>query len=120
MNLLALFRQAQPRLRVTVIATLLLIVPQIGQFLTMRDINSAVGHSAGLAILFDMVMVFFLPTSVILSGVILFTARKNWRAERRLVALASLNLILAASITLFFVSPCGWAHTFALTLRGCR
>jgi hypothetical protein len=119
MNLLSSFRHAEPRLRVTLIATALLIVPQIGQFVAMRDIN-ATGHDSGIGILFDMAMVFLVPTSVILSGVILYTVRHHLREQRPLVTLAALNLLLAGSIIWFFATPCGWAHAFALTLRGCR
>jgi hypothetical protein len=119
MNLLARIRQADPRLRITLIATALLIVPQVGQFVIMRDLNAGVKES-GVAVLFMMALVFIIPTSIILSGATIYSTRKAGGDHRRLQALAILNIILALSITWFFVSPCTWSAAFALTLAGCH
>jgi Ni/Fe-hydrogenase subunit HybB-like protein len=114
-------RIKDPKLRITLIATALLIVPQVGQFVTMHDLNTT-GHNSGISILFMMALVFLVPTSIILSGTVIYITRKAWRTSenRRVVALAALNIVLALSIVWFFFSPCSWAEAFALTMKACK
>jgi hypothetical protein len=112
-------RRMNKRLRVMLIATALLIVPQIGQFAAIRDLNLT-GHESNLAILFQMASVFFLPTSIILSGAILATIRKNWREHQNLVILGLVNIVISINLIWFFVSACSWAMVFGLYLHTCH
>jgi hypothetical protein len=112
-------RHMDKRLRVMLIATALLIVPQIGQFASIRDINLT-GHESGLDLLFMFAALFMLPTSVILSGAIMYTFRKAWREHQNLMILGAINVVISISLTWFFVSSCSWAFVFGLNLHGCH
>src|SRR4051812_22153624 len=79
-------RAMDKRLRVMLIATALLFIPQIGQFLAIRDINTA-GHISGLALVFMFAGIFIIPTSAILTGAIMYVHRKDWRKHERIMIL---------------------------------
>lgn len=112
-------RSMNKRLRVMLIATALLVVPQIGQFLAIRDINF-LGHESNLALLFTFAALAVIPTSVILTVAILYTVRSTWREHQNLAILGLLNLVISISLAWFLVSPCTWAMLFGLYLRGCH
>jgi uncharacterized membrane protein YozB (DUF420 family) len=107
------------RLRVMVLATALLVVPQIGQFAAIRDINLN-GHESNLTLLFMVAAIFLVPTSLILTIAIAATVRKSWREHQNLLILGAVNLVLCLSITWFFFSQCGWATVFGIALRSCH
>lgn len=119
MNFIDGVRRMNKRLRVMLIATALLIVPQIGQFVAIRDLNFS-GHESNLAILFMMASVFFLPTSIILTGAILSTIRKNWTEHQDLLILGLVNVVITINLIWFFVSACSWATVFGLYLHTCH
>src|ERR1035437_1428167 len=98
MNLIARVRAMDRRLRVMLIATALLIVPQIGQFIAIRDINTS-GHESTVAVLFMFATIFFVPTSLILTVAIIATIRRSWRSHERLALLGAINLLLVLSVT---------------------
>lgn len=118
MGFIAKIRSLEPRLRVMLIATACLIVPQIGQISVISSTN-ATGKESGLAFAFMFASIFFISTSVILSSVIMWTMRREWQDHRPIMLLGSLNLLLAINFIWFFFSPCGWTQTFGIVLRGC-
>jgi hypothetical protein len=118
MNLREKLRNMDKRLRVMLIATVILLVPQIGQFIAIRDINST-GHVSALAFLFLLLGIFVVPTSVILSVAIIASVRRSWRSHSAVVILGVLNLLIAFSLIWFFVNQCAWATVFGLVIKGC-
>jgi hypothetical protein len=119
MAILENLRTMDKRLRLMLTATALLLVPQIGQFIAIRDLNFT-GRESPLAVLFMVIGIFIVPTSFILTLAILFIVRKVWRSHERLCLLGVLNIVLISSITWFFFSQCSWAAVFGLVLHGCR
>ena len=119
MTLIEHIRTMDGRLRVMLIATALLVVPQIGQFAAIRDININ-GHESNLTLLFMVAAVFLVPTSLILTSVIAATAGKSWREHKNLLILGSVNLIISLSIIWFFFGQCSWADVFGIAIRSCR
>jgi hypothetical protein len=119
MSFVSSVRNLEKNLRVVLIATALLIVPQIGQFIAIASINST-GHMSDLAIFFEFAAVLVVPTSVILTGVILALLRQNWREHERIFILGFINLLIALNLTWFFVDQCSWSQVFGLALRGCH
>jgi hypothetical protein len=118
MTILDRFRTMDRRLRVMLIATALLIVPQIGQFVTIRDLNTA-GRESGLAILLSFTALFIVPTSLILSGTVTAVVRRHWRSYQNLLILAAVNVLIALNLTWFFANPCSWSHIFGISLQAC-
>jgi hypothetical protein len=118
MNLAATFRTMDKRLRTMLIATALLVVPQVGQFVAIRDLNTA-GHMSDLALLFMIVAIAVIPTSLILTGAIVAVVRRQLREHERLVILGAINTLIALNLIWFFVDQCGWSRVFGLTLRVC-
>ena len=113
-------RNMDKKLRVMLIATALLIVPQIGQFAAIRDLNLH-GHESGLAILLMMAGIFFIPTSFILSVAIVGTLKTDERKERKdLILLGLLNVIISISLAWFIVSPCSWSTVVGMYLHTCH
>ena len=119
MDLATRFTRLEKRLRVMLIATARLFVPQIGQFIAIRDLNLD-GQLSNLAVVFMFATIFLVPTSVILTYAIITTVRKQWREHERLIILGALNAIIALNLTWFFVHPCSWAQVFGLTLTTCK
>jgi hypothetical protein len=111
-------RTMDKRLRLMLLATVLLIVPTIGQFITIRDLNTA-GQASPLALLFSMLAVFVIPTSAILTGVILYLIRTNCHHER-LAILGVLNLIIMLNLLWFFFAQCSWSQVFGISLKVCQ
>jgi hypothetical protein len=107
------------RLRMMLVSTALLIIPQIGQFAAIRDLNFT-GRESDLATLFMLAALAIIPTSVILTSAILFTIRRTWREHQNLLILGLVNLVISISLGWFIVSPCSWAAVFGLYLRGCH
>jgi hypothetical protein len=118
MSLVTTLRTMDKRLRVMLIATALLIVPGVGQFVMIHDLNTA-GRPSPLALLFAVFGLFAIPTSLILSAVIAYTVRATWREHERLIILGGLNLLLAINLVWFFVHACSWAKIFGLMLKTC-
>ena len=100
-------------------ATVLLLVPQLGQFLAVHDINTA-GHVSDLTLLFQLTSLFFIPTSLILTGAIVWAVRRWWRNHEPLMILAGINTLIAINLILFFINPCFWSQVFGLALKGCH
>lgn len=107
------------RLRVLVIATGLLILPQIGQFISLADLARG-ARPSDLAVFFQFAAIFIVPTSLILTAVIIYTHRQDWRQYRPLMMLGAMNILLAINITWFLFEPCGWAQAVGLGLKSCR
>jgi hypothetical protein len=118
MTMLDHLRTMDRRLRVMLVATVLLIVPQIGQFVTIRDLNTA-GRESGLAILLSFTALFIVPTSLILSGTVTGVVRRHWRAHQNLLILAVTNTLIALNLAWFFASPCSWSHLVGISLQTC-
>jgi len=119
MSLTETFRTMEKRLRLMLLSTALLLVPQIGQFITVRDLNTA-GRPSDLAVLFQVVGLFLIPTSLIFTGVIMYTNRAKWREHERLMILGVLNLIIILNLAWFFIAPCMWSQVFGLALKSCH
>jgi hypothetical protein len=112
-------RTMDKRLRTMLLSTVLLIVPTIGQAVALRDLATS-GKLSGLAVLFEVVTIFFVPTSLILTGAIIMVVRKNYRQNERLVILGGLNILLAINIIWFFINACSWAQVFGIVIQSCR
>lgn len=112
-------RLATRQLRMMLAATGLLLVPQLGQFLAVHDINTA-GHVSDLTLLFQLTSLFFIPTSLILTGAIAWAVRHWWRNHEPLIILAGINTLIAVNLILFFINPCFWSQVFGLALKGCH
>jgi hypothetical protein len=112
-------RLAARQLRVMLLATGLLLVPQVGQFVAVRDYNT-VGHMGAAALLFAMAGVFIVPTSLILTVAIIWAVYHWWRSHERLIVLGVLNLIIILNLVWFFIAPCTWSQVFGLALKICR
>lgn len=72
------------RLRLLILATALALAPQAG-------------YNTPFAALFGVLAIFFVPTSLVLTGAIVYLIRANWRDHPGFLLLAILNFILAAS-----------------------
>ena len=112
-------RLSTRQLRMMIAATVLLLVPQLGQFLAVHDINTA-GHVSDLTLLFQLTSLFFIPTSLILTGAIVWAVRHWWRNHEPLMILAGINTLIAINLILFFINPCFWSQVFGLALKGCH
>ncbi len=106
------------QLRLVLISTGLLIIPQIGQFIAISNIN-ADGHMGDLALFFELAGVLVIPTSLILTGVILALLRRKWRENEAIFTLGFINFIIAVNLIWFSIHQCSWAQVFGLALRGC-
>ena len=118
MTFLSNIRTMDKRLRVMLISTLLLILPQIGQFMSIADINRT-GHEGNLALFFMFAAIFIVPTSLILTAAIIMGVRRTWRQHRPLVLLGAINALIAINITWFFVHQCSWSHVVGIALKSC-
>jgi hypothetical protein len=119
MSLIANIRTMDKRLRLMLLATALLLVPGVGQFVSIRDLNT-IGRASDLALLFNMASLFLVPTSLILTGVILYTIHRHWREHERLAILGLVNLIIVFNLAWFFLGQCGWSRVFGIALRVCH
>lgn len=119
MSFIERVRTMDKRLRVTLVATALLCVPQIGQFVAIRGLNVDHRQSA-IALLLAMAGIFIIPTSLILTLAVAYSYRKTWRSEQTIMLLAALNLLLALSLAWFAVDQCSWSRVFGMSLYGCR
>jgi hypothetical protein len=106
------------RLRVVLIATGILIIPQIGLFMAVRDLNTS-GHTSPLAFLFLIIGVFTVPTSVILSGAIVASVWRKWREHQPIVMLGVVNTLIALNIIVFVANQCVWAAVFNVGIKSC-
>jgi hypothetical protein len=107
------------RLRLLLLSTALLLVPTIGQLIAVRDLNTS-GRLSDLAFLFQLVGIFFVPTSIILTAAIFMVIRKRWREHERLAILCGLNALIAINLVWFAVHSCSWAQVFGMALKTCR
>jgi hypothetical protein len=112
------WRTMDKRLRLLLLSTALLAVVGIGQFVGLHDLGTT-GKLSSVAFLFMVAGIFFVPTAMILSGVILYTIRRQWREHEQLVVLGALNLVLGLNLVWFFLSACTWAGALGLVLKGC-
>lgn len=106
------------RLRAQLLASCLLLVPQIGQFMAIRDLNLT-HRESGLSILLAMAGIFIIPTSAILSGAVNYSYHKVWRQHQAVILLGIVNLAIALSLAWYTVSPCSWASVAGITIYGC-
>jgi hypothetical protein len=110
---------ARRRLRLTLIATALAAVSLLGQILAIHGL-SAKGQISSVALILEMAGIFFIPTSLILSAAIIWTARKSLRNQLPLLLLAAINIVIALNFAWFIVGNCSWAHTFGIVLESCQ
>ncbi|HEY2003770.1 MAG TPA: hypothetical protein VGH44_01485 [Candidatus Saccharimonadia bacterium] len=115
----ASIRRGTRQLRLMLAATGLLVVPQVGQFLAVRDLNIS-GRVSDLTFLFQYAALFFIPTSLIVTAAIAWAVRRRWRHHERLLTLAGINTLIAVNLIWFLVNSCSWSQVFGLALRGCR
>lgn len=106
-------------LRLMLIATGLAVVSLLGQLLAIHGLGTK-GQISSVAVLLEMAGIFFIPTSVILTAAIVWSVRKSWRNHLLLLAIASLNLLIALNFAWFLVGNCSWAHTFGIYLENCQ
>jgi hypothetical protein len=107
------------QLRIMLLATALLLIPGIGQFVAIHDINTS-GRLSDLAILFKIAGIFIIPTSIILSVAIIMAVRHWWRSHEAIITLGVINILIALNLTWFFIHACSWSQVFGLTLKACR
>jgi hypothetical protein len=112
------FRTMDKRLRLMLLSTALLAVVGIGQFMGLHDLGTG-GKVSDVTFLFMVAGVFFVPTAIILTSVILYTIRGHLREHEKLALLGGLNLLLSVNLIWFFVSACSWASVFGLVLKSC-
>lgn len=112
-------RVMDKRLRMMLVATALLLVPGIGQFVALRDL--AVDQELSLlAFFFIFSAIFIVPTALILTAAILYVIRKDWRRQEKLVIMGILNLILVLNLTWFFINACSWGLVFGVVIPSCK
>lgn len=100
MNLITRVRTMDKQLRMMLIATFLLLLPQIGQFIAIADVTKS-GRPGALAIFFEFAAIFIVPTSLILTAAIVYGLRRQWRSHIGIMLLGLLNFIIAANIIWF-------------------
>ena len=86
--------------RAMLTASALAMVSLVGQFLAARDLKAS-GHATSIALVLEMAGIFFVPTSVIISGAIVWSFRRTWRQHLLFYLLASLNLAIGFSFAWF-------------------
>jgi putative Mn2+ efflux pump MntP len=118
MGFIATVRTMDKRLRLMLLSTALLLVPGIGQFVHIRDLNTA-GRASDLALVFAFAVIFIIPTTLIFSGVIIATIHRHWRRHQRLAILGALNIFIGLNLIWFFLHACSWAHIFGINIRTC-
>ena len=111
-------RTMDKRLRLALLGTLLLVLLQAGEFLIVAERNHGT-DTAMLAFTFSFVSLFFIPTSLILTGVVLYLVRHQHQEQKPLFLLGLVNVVLALQLAWFAVHPCSWAAIFGLRLAGC-
>jgi hypothetical protein len=119
MNVVTTLRTMDKRLRLALICTALLLIPQVGQFVGIADLNHS-GKLGNLALFFAFATIFIVPTVAILSGAIMYSHRADWREHKPIMLLGGLNLLLCLSLAWFFLHPCSWAAAVGSTLGGCK
>jgi len=112
-------RRGVRQLRLMLVATALLLVPQVGQFLAVHDLN-VYGRVSDLTFLFQYAALFLIPTSLIVTTAIAWTVRRHWRRHERLLILAGINTLIALNLIWFLVDNCSWSQVFGLALKVCR
>lgn len=112
-------RRGVRQLRLMLVATALLLVPQVGQFLAIHDLN-VYGRVSDLTFLFQYAALFFIPTSLILTAAIAWAIRRLWRQHERLLILAGINALIALNLIWFLADNCSWSQVFGLALKVCR
>ncbi len=111
-------RTMDKRLRLALIGTVLLIVLQAGEFLIIAERNQG-SDTAMISFTFSFVSLFFIPTSLILTGAVLYLVRHQRNESKPLFLLGLINVLLAVQLAWFAVHPCSWAAVFGLRLAGC-
>ena len=101
MNPIARVRTMDKRLRVVAISTALLVLPEIGHYISLGDIQRT-GRLGDLALFFMFAAIFIVPTSLILTAAVLVSVRRKLRRHSAITMLSVLNVVLAADIVWFF------------------
>lgn len=105
-------------LKAGLISLALLLPPQIGQFMAIRDLNT-LGRIDNLALFFEFTALAAIPTSLILTGAVLWVLRKTWREHEKTYILGILNIIISLNLVWFLVAPCSWSQVFGVALKTC-
>jgi hypothetical protein len=106
------------RLRLVLLGTFLLLLLQAGQLLIIAERNLGNSTSNG-AFTFAFVCLFFIPTSLILTGAVMWLLRGSRQEHKPLYLLGLINILLALQLSWFAVDPCSWAMILGLHLSGC-
>ena len=112
---------AQPidkRLRLVLIATALLLLLQGAQILIVAQRNLG-DSTTNQGFTFAFACLFLIPTSLILTGTVLWLLRRERSDFKPLFLLGAVNVLLAVQLGWFAVHPCSWAAGLGLRLAGC-
>jgi len=106
------------RLRLVLLGTFLLVMLQAGQLLIVAERNLGNAETIS-SFTFAFVCLFFIPTSLILTGTVMWLLRGVRQEHKPLFLLGVINILLAVQLSWFAVNPCSWAAVFGLRLSGC-
>ena len=106
------------RLRLVLLGTFLLVMLQFGQLFIIAERNLGTTTSIS-SFTFAFVCLFFVPTSLILTGTVMWLLRHAGQHHRPLFLLGAVNLLLAVQLSWFAVHPCSWSMVLGLRLSGC-
>lgn len=106
------------RLRLVFLGTFLLMMLQAGQLFIIAERN--LGNATSISsFTFAFVCLFFIPTSLILTGAVMWTLRSERQEHKPLFLLGVINGLLAVQLSWFAVHPCSWGMILGLHLSGC-
>jgi len=106
------------RLRLVLLGTFLLMLLEAGQLFIIAERNLG-NASDNASFTFAFVYLFFIPTSLILSGAVMWTLRNSRQEHKPLFLLGAINLLLAIQLGWFAIDPCSWGMILGLRLSGC-
>jgi len=106
------------RLRLVLLGTFLLALLQGGELFIIAERNFGTATSNA-AFTFAFVCLFFIPTSLILTGAVMWVQRSARQEHKLLYLLGIVNILLAVQLSWFAVHPCSWGMVLGLRLSGC-
>ena len=118
MKLISRLGTMDRRLRLVLLGTFLLMLLQVGQLIIIAERN--LGNATNIAsFTFAFVCLFFIPTSLILTGSVMWLLRSVRQDHKPLFLLGAINILLAVQLSWFAVHPCSWGTVLGLHLNGC-
>jgi len=106
------------RLRLVLLGTFLLVMLQAGQLFIIAERNLGNATST-FSFTFAFVCLFFIPTSLILTGAVMWLLRGVRQEHKPLFMLGIINIALAVQLGWFAGHPCSWGLILGLHLSGC-